>query len=254
MTEEKPDKTLEKTLQLAASPDQVWQAIATGPGISAWFVPTQVADGVIRQDFGSGNVVTGQARADVQAGTFRYGAADGAGYAFEFFVRAHDGGGTVLRFVQSGFGDNEGWEAEYDGFDTGWDLFFGNLAAYLRHFAGQPAAGVAVMGWAEGITPAQAWPVFYRGLGLAGRPEIGDRVRLTPDGPAPIEGVVDVSDGQFLGVRSEHGLHRIGAEGTTGCGVSAYHYFYGVDVDTAAATAAWQAWLTRLFPSAQPVG
>ena len=79
-------------------------------------------------------------------------------------------------------------------------------------------------------------------------------MRLIPDGPEPIEGFVDVSDGQFLGVRSEHGMHRFGAEGTTGCGVSAYHYFYGVEVDAPAVTAAWQAWLTRLFPSAQPVG
>ena len=56
--------------------------------------------------------------------------------------------------VQSGFGEGEGWEAEYDSFDAGWDLFFGNLAAYLEHFAGQPAVGVTVMGWAEAVTPA----------------------------------------------------------------------------------------------------
>ena len=67
------EKRLEKIVELDASPDQVWQAIATGPGISAWFVPTEVGDGVIRQDFGSGNVVTGQVRADGQVGTFRYG-------------------------------------------------------------------------------------------------------------------------------------------------------------------------------------
>ena len=252
------DKKLEKTLELAASPEQVWAAIATGPGISAWFVPTEVVGDEIRQDFGSGNVATGQVSADEQSGTFRYGAlpesAEAGGYAFEFLVQARDGGGTVLRFVQSGFGDAEGWEAEYDSLDTGWDLFFANLAAYLEHFAGQPAVGVTVMGWAEALTPAEAWPVLYRGLGLTGRPAVGDRVRLTPDGPAPIEGVVDVSSDEFLGVRSEHGLHRIGAEGSAGCGVSAYHYFYGVELDTAAATSAWQTWLTRLFPSAQPMG
>jgi hypothetical protein len=60
--------------------------------------------------------------------------------------------------------------------------------------------------------------------------------------------VVDVSNDAFLGVRSAHGLHRIGAEGDEGCGVSAYHYFYDVAIDQPQVTAGWQSWLTRLFP------
>jgi len=60
--------------------------------------------------------------------------------------------------------------------------------------------------------------------------------------------VVDLASPEFRGVRSAHGLHRIGAEGEEGCGVSAYHYFYGEPVDADALTAAWQAWLTGLFP------
>jgi hypothetical protein len=51
-----------------------------------------------------------------------------------------------------------------------------------------------------------------------------------------------------FGVRSARGLHRIGAEGEAGCGVSAYHYFCGEPVDAEALTADWQAWLGRLFP------
>jgi hypothetical protein len=78
-------------------------------------------------------------------------------------------------------------------------------------------------------------------------------VRLTPDGPEPITGVVDVATDAFLGVRSATGLHRIGAEGSdAGCGVSAYHYFYGEPMDTEASTAAWQKWLTDLFPAPNP--
>jgi hypothetical protein len=48
------------------------------------------------------------------------------------------------------------------------------------------------------------------------------------------------------------GLHRIGAEGDAGCGLSAYHYFYGDPVDTEASTAVWQKWLTNLFPAPVP--
>ena len=64
--------------------------------------------------------------------------------------------------------------------------------------------------------------------------------------------MVDVANGEFLGVRSATGLHRIGAEGDAGCGISAYHYFYGDPVDTEALTAAWQTWLTTLFPAPEP--
>ena len=63
-----------------------------------------------------------------------------------------------------------------------------------------------------------------------------------------LTGVVDVSTPEFLGVRSAHGLHRIGAEGDAGCGVSAYHYFYGEPVDVETLTKAWDAWLAELFP------
>lgn len=59
---------------------------------------------------------------------------------------------------------------------------------------------------------------------------------------------------EFLGVRSAHGLHRIGAEGDAGCGVSAHHYFYGEPVDEEAITAAWQSWLAALFPPAVDTG
>ena len=47
-------------------------------------------------------------------------------------------------------------------------------------------------------------------------------------------------------MRSEHGLHRIGAEGGDGCGVSAYHYVYGRPVDTDALTSDWQHWLEKI--------
>ena len=131
-------RELVKIVELDASPEQVWEAIATGPGISAWFVPHQVEErqgGAMSAQFGGGFEVTGEVRAwePGQADPLRGGraAAEGAAdYAFEFLVEGRDGGGTVLRFVQSGFLD-EGWEDEYSSLDKGWDLFFGNLRSYL---------------------------------------------------------------------------------------------------------------------------
>jgi uncharacterized protein YndB with AHSA1/START domain len=249
-------RELVKIVELGASPEQVWQAIASGPGISSWFVPHQVEQrlgGAMSAQFGGGFEVTGQVRAWEPGRRLAFGAAEPppagtADYAFEFLVEGRDGGGTVLRFVQSGFLE-EGWEDEYSSLDGGWDLFFDNLRSYLTYFAGQPVHNVVTMAFVDG-SAAELWPELYRALGLAGRPAIGERVTLTPDGPEPITGVVDVAGDKFLGVRSATGLHRIGAEGDAGCGISAYHYFYGDPVDAEALTADWQRWLTDLFPAA----
>ncbi|MFC7713483.1 SRPBCC family protein [Nonomuraea recticatena] len=44
---------LHHELSVEASPEQVWEAIATGPGIDSWFMGrTQVEEGVIRTAFG----------------------------------------------------------------------------------------------------------------------------------------------------------------------------------------------------------
>ena len=38
---------LDMQIEVPGTPEQVWQAIATGPGLSAWFMPAEVADGRI---------------------------------------------------------------------------------------------------------------------------------------------------------------------------------------------------------------
>jgi uncharacterized protein YndB with AHSA1/START domain len=249
------ERRLEKHIELEASPEQVWEAIATGPGIAAWFVPQEVEPregGAVEQDYGGGFTTTGRVTAWEPGRRFAYGAFeqpdDGRpDYAFEFLVEGRAGGGTVLRFVQSGFLDGSDWDGEYDSFDAGWSLFFGNLRSYLRHFAGLPVRNAVAMSYTAGRA-RDIWPVLHRSLGLAGHPAVGETVTLAPDGPAPITGVVDVANEEFLGVRSEYGLHRIGAEGEDGCGVSAYHYVYGRPIDGAALAADWQAWISKLFP------
>jgi uncharacterized protein YndB with AHSA1/START domain len=247
------ERRLDKRVELDASPEQVWAAIATGPGIATWFVPHEVEPregGTVQQDYGGGFTTRGRVTAWEPGHRFAYG---GFGqpeegrpnYAYEFLVEGRDGGGTVLRFAQSGFLDGADWDDEYDSFDAGWSLFFVNLRSYLRHFAGLPVRNAVAMSYTAGGV-RDIWPVLHRALGVTGHPEVGQTLTLAPDGPAPITGVVDVANEEFLGVRSGHGLHRIGAEGEDGCGVSAYHYVYGRPVDTAALTAEWQHWLEKI--------
>lgn len=36
-------RSVQVEVEVPGTPEQVWQAIATGPGVSSWFVPTKVA-------------------------------------------------------------------------------------------------------------------------------------------------------------------------------------------------------------------
>jgi hypothetical protein len=86
---------------------------------------------------------------------------------------------------------------------------------------------------------------FRRGLGLSDQATEGEGVRLTPDGLAPIEGVVDYVSPNFLGVRSDDAVYRFiyGFEGSVMVG----HHLFSEGVDQAEAEEAWRSWLTRLF-------
>ncbi|GAY10295.1 SRPBCC domain-containing protein [Pseudonocardia sp. N23] len=254
--DDRAKRELRREIELDATPEQVWEAIATGPGIATWFVPHRVEEregGTMSADFGGGFADTGRVTAWEPLRRFASGTAEPPAdgrpdYACEFLVETRDGGGTVLRFVQSGFLDGADWDGEYGSFDAGWALFLFNLQQYLAHFAGLPVANVVTMAWADGGA-STLWPVLRTGLGLDGPPAVGDTITLSPEGIVPITGIVDVSTDEFLGVRSARGLHRIGAEGESGCGVSAYHYVYGDPApDVEALTEAWQAWLEWTVP------
>lgn len=241
------ERRLEKEVVLDATPEQVWEAISTGPGISTWFVPHEVgADGEMRADFGSGNTQAGRVLAWEPGKRVVYGGPDEEpAPALEFLIEGREGGGTVLRLVQSGF-TGEDWEAEYH--SKGWDLFLHNLAQYFEHFAGLPVVNVLVMGFTE-LDRDTVWARFHRALGVDAGVAVGDRVHLAPEGVEPITGTVDVSASGILGIRTDNALYRFGGHGADAWGmVNAFHYLYGVDVDRAERTAAWQAWLDRLFP------
>jgi uncharacterized protein YndB with AHSA1/START domain len=52
-------RSVQVEVEVPGTPEQVWQAIASGPGISSWFVPTKLdakVGGQLSLDFGGGMV------------------------------------------------------------------------------------------------------------------------------------------------------------------------------------------------------
>ncbi len=50
-------RSVQAEVEVPGTPEEVWEAIATGPGISSWFVPTEVEQregGIITANFGPG--------------------------------------------------------------------------------------------------------------------------------------------------------------------------------------------------------
>ena len=50
-------RSIQVEVEVPGTPEEVWQAIATGPGISAWFVPTRSEErqgGQVVSNFGPG--------------------------------------------------------------------------------------------------------------------------------------------------------------------------------------------------------
>jgi uncharacterized protein YndB with AHSA1/START domain len=240
---------LRKEITLDATPEQVWEAIATGPGIDAWFMGRNQVEP--REGGRTSMTIAGQTEEGVVTAwepgrrfAYRGGSPDSAEFmAFEWLIEGRDDGTCVLRLVQSGvLGDD--WETEYDALTKGWDMYLHQLAQYLGHFRGRPVAPVMAMAPGAGDA-GHVWSVLSAGLGLDRPATEGDKVLLTPEGLAPIEGVVDYVSPEVLGVRTEDGLYRFirGYEGSVAVG----HHLFAGDVDQEEAERAWQAWLSRLF-------
>ncbi|MEO3924037.1 SRPBCC domain-containing protein [Micromonosporaceae bacterium B7E4] len=243
---------LRKEIELAATPEQVWAAIATGPGIDSWFMGHTEVDP--REGGRNAFTMAGQTEeATVTAWEpgkrFGYGTEpgpDGTFMAIEYLIEGRDQGSTVLHLVQSGvLGDN--WESEYEAMQAGWDMYLGTLAAYVRHFPGRHGSTVAAFRPGAG-EPDQVWAAVAGAFGISGQITEGAPARLTLDGLPPVEGVVDLTGlPTYFGVRTDDALYRFLHSGTDrGSVLVLGHHLFGADVDQARAERAWQDWVTQL--------
>ncbi len=249
---------LEFSVEVPGTPEQVWQAIATATGMSAWFLPTEMEEReggslhfTMGPEMGSDGHVTDWdpprriVYEEDWAALMGKDPAEVSPLTSEFLVEAHSGGTCVVRVTSSGFGTGAAWESEFwDDLGPGWLPYFDNLRLYLAHFPGQEAAHLEVTATLTGDAEA-LWTALHDALGLG------------PEG-STVEVRGTTGTVERLGER--HALVRLTApvpgmltafafptgDGVTTAAVRAYLFSPDAEDYVRREEPAWQAWLEGL--------
>jgi uncharacterized protein YndB with AHSA1/START domain len=180
-------RSVQAEVEVPGTPEVVWQAIATGPGISSWFVPAEVEEregGTTVTHFGPGNSMDSVAKITVWDPPRRFVAEteERAGkVATEWTVQTRAGDACVVRVVHSWFAATDDWDHEFEGHTYGWLSFFRLLRLYLTHFRGARGASFQAMGTTS--PPKEpAWKSLMDALGISA-PKVGATVATRGDAP-----------------------------------------------------------------------
>ena len=255
-------RSVQVEVEVPGTPEQVWQAIASGPGITAWFVPTRLdgrVGGTMEMDFGGG--MLSAVHITEWQPPYRFAAVDatwlqgGPPVATEWTVEARRGGTCLVRVVHSLFASTDQWDDQLGGTEQGWPGYFRVLRHYLAHHAGQPAAAFVLMvPVPDGVGPT--WTKLARALGQP-NPQVGQRLRVVAPGGAMLAGELAAVDhlpqGQGVMLVVEEpvpGVCLASAMECMGMRMATLQVvFYGPQAAAAAAQQpAWQSWLLALFP------
>ncbi|MEV4318179.1 SRPBCC domain-containing protein [Actinocrispum sp. NPDC049592] len=236
-------------LALAATPEQVWDAIATGPGLDSWFM------GRSRIEPGQGGTNRLEMPGYTQESTitawepgrrlaFRGDDPDGTFAAFEFLIEGRDGGSSVLRCVHNGTLVDD-WEDQYDGMKVGDAMHLRKLATYLAHFPGRTSRFNLFLFGPQVADDTKVWSKFADALSV-GEITDGAPTRLNVPGLAATGGTVDfLSAPHCVGVHTADGILML-MKGYRDTLVLEYHGFSG-DEDPAEIEAAYRSWLSTAF-------
>ena len=258
-------RSVQAQVEVPGTPEEVWEAIATGPGITSWFVPSQVdgrVGGAVVANFGPGMDSLATITAWEPPHRFAAESRDGMGpddpaIGTEWIVEARGGGTCVVRVVHSWFSDSDAWDNQFEGHTHGWISFFRVLRTYLAHFQGRHGVPVQVMGVAP-LPKEDAWQAWTRPLRLAGA-AVGERVQ-TPAGAPRLAGTVEWAGHpawrEELLLRLDEPAPGIAHLVPHPMGGQVYLtmrlYLFGDRAAEAAAEAeaAWQAWMAEHFAPA----
>ena len=165
-------RSIQVEVEVPGTPEEVWQAIATGPGISAWFVPTRSEErqgGQVVSNFGPGMdcpaTITTWQPLKCFAAESEMGPPGSPKMATEWSVEARAGGMCVVRVVHSLFASTDDWDNQLDGQEQGWPTYFRILRRYLADFKGMPCSAMQFVAFSSD-SESKTWEKLGGELGL----------------------------------------------------------------------------------------
>jgi uncharacterized protein YndB with AHSA1/START domain len=250
-------------VEVPGTPEEVWEAIATGPGLECWFVPAEVdgrEGGTIKTDHGPFGESTGTVTAWEPPRRFAYeerdwhpDRPDPPPWATEILVEARSGGTCVVRLASGLFSNAADWADEIDPTEDGWRQGLQNLRLYMTHYRGLACSSLFVLSQTEDSV-ASAWQAVAGGLGLRDASE-GAAVETTAGAPR-VRGVVESAQEPRIVVRTEEpapGLLEVFAfdfKGPTLIFVRGYLYGETGPKAVAREEPVWREWLAEKLPGA----
>jgi uncharacterized protein YndB with AHSA1/START domain len=247
-------------VEVPGTPEEVWQAIATGPGISSWFVPTDLeerAGGKMVCHFAPGMdsdaTITAWEpphRLTADSKDFAPGAPT---MATEWTVEARSGGKCLVRVVHSLFASTDDWDDQLEGTESGWPAFFRILRLYLTHFRGRRSATFQLAGMAPGTATEimeklesacgfNDVPVGQRQSTGAGAPSLSGAVEAVGQGNHPFKLLMLDSPAPGAAILN---VCPMGEQAF----ISVAFYFYGDQAEAAVAKnqPLWNKWMKEHF-------
>lgn len=254
-------RSVQNEFEVPGTPQEVWQAIATGPGISSWLMPAEFEDRdgkpvALKLDFGEGLRPTSTVTTWDPPRTY---ASQSEGLipgsppvATEWHIEAKAGGTCVLRIVHSLFASTDDWDDQLEHIGSGWSAFLVTLQIYLKHFRGQRSTLMKWMLPVDG-TEAEAWERLTTGLGVKGL-GVGQRW-ATPAGVPAASGVVDYihqGPNDILLRLDQPGpavmaLGTVDMDGQCLVGMNVYLYGHQGSEISVREKPLWQAWMEERF-------
>jgi len=258
-------RSVQVEVEVPGTHEEVWRAIATGPGISSWFVPTRSEErqgGQVVSNFGPG--MDCPATITMWQPPLRFVAESVIGppgspkMATEWSVEARAGGTCVVRVVHSLFASTDDWDNQLEGVEQGWPTYFRILRMYLEKFKGMTCSAMQFVGFSSD-SETKAWEKAGGELRLL---KVAEGQKWSaPDGFPRMTGVVD-SLGK--GMHSNAVLLRLDTPapgsayiGAFSCGgmvmVCMSVYLYGDKAKAAVERdePTWQTWIAERFPMPQ---
>ena len=257
-------RSIHAEVEVPGTQEEVWRAVASGPGVSSWFVPTELEERVGGREVahfgpgmdGVGVITVWEPPRLYISDRGEEGSPHSPKHMAEWTVDPRDGGGCTVGVVHRWVADGPQWDEYFESVEKGWLGFFRILRLYLTHFRNQSCTPVQLVAMTAGQS-STAFDALTGPLGFAGA-VAGQQVHSTSGSPSLggiVEEVGSPEKAEDLIVRLNDPSPGIAHLAAYQMGDSVYMaanlYLYG---DQAAATAAnlepqMQAWIAERFPA-----